>query len=529
MARRLRSFLLFAVIVVTFSYLGGRFGGGVQAAMYEPAVDLPGASDPTAAFRQVYSLVDRNFANPLNPDKAIYDGAIPGMLATLDPHTTFFDPRSYRQLLDEQKGRYFGVGMEVGPRNNKTVILAPFPGSPAYRVGLRPGDVLVSVDNKSTDGLNTNEIADLLKGPRGTPVKIVVLREGAPDYITFTVVRQEIERKSVPDGFFVAPQIAYIKIAGFDENTSHELNENLRRLGQDHFQGLVLDLRSNPGGILNEAVEVAGAFLPRGVTVVSARGREYPARSYTVRNGARGRQYPIVVLVNQYSASAAEIVAGALQDHDRAWILGQTTFGKGLVQSVLSLSEGAGLALTTAHFYTPSGRLIQRDYSHESFFDYRYHKDGITRNPNDVKMTDSGRTVYGGGGITPDEEYRVPALDPLENELYRTYLFQFARWYFTTHSKNLPAGWMPDAQVMSDVQAYLRNQHFQFDEARFARDQDWIKRDLAREMYVFAFNVNESDKVFAKNDPEVKRALDAMPKAEALVDNAKHVMAQRRH
>ncbi|MGA7235423.1 MAG: S41 family peptidase [Bryobacteraceae bacterium] len=528
MVRRLRSLLLFAVIVVTFSYLGGRFGGGVQAAINEPDLDEPGVSQEASAFLRIYSLVDRNFATPLSPDKAIYDGAIPGMLATLDPHTTFFDPRAYRQLLDEQKGHYFGVGMEVGPRNNKTVVVGPFPGSPAYRVGLRPGDVLVSIDDKPTDNLNTGEIADLLKGPRGTPVKIVVSREGEPSYMTFTVVREEIERKSVPDGFFVAPDIAYIKIAEFDENTSSELNDNLKHLGQDHFKGLVLDLRNNPGGILNEAVDVAGAFLRRGATVVSARGREYPARTYTVRNGAHGREYPIVVLVNQYSASAAEIVSGALQDHDRAWILGETTFGKGLVQSVLSLSDGAGLALTTAHFYTPSGRLIQRDYSHESFFDYRFHKDGITRNPNDVKMTDSGRTVYGGGGITPDEEFHASVLDPLENQFYRTYLFQFARWYFTKHSKNLPAGWMPDAQVMTDLSAYLRSQHFEFDEAQFTRDQVWIKRDLAKEMYIFAFNVDESDKVFVKSDPEVRKAIDSLPKAEALMQNAKRVMAQRR-
>lgn len=526
MARRLRSLLIFAFIVVAFSYLGGRYGEGVEAAIAEPDADQPGAE--AAAFLRVYSLVDRNFATPVSPDKSIFDGAIPGMLATLDPHTTFFDPSSFRQLLDEQKGHYFGVGMEVGPRNNKTLVLAPFPGSPAYRVGLRPGDVLVSVDDKSTENLNTSEIADLLKGPRGTPVKIVVSREGEPDYLTFTVVRQEIERKSVPDGFFVAPGIAYIKIGEFDDNTSRELDDNLKRLGQDRFHGLVLDLRNNPGGVLNEAVDVAGDFLRRGMTVVSARGRDYTARNYTVRNGERGRDYPIVVLVDQYSASAAEIVSGALQDHDRAWILGETTFGKGLVQSVLMLSEGAGLALTTAHFYTPSGRLIQRDYSHESFFDYRFHKDGITRNPNDVKMTDSGRTVYGGGGITPDEEYRVPALDAFENQLYRTYIFGFARWYFTKHSKNLPAGWMPGAPVLADFRAWLLdNGHFQFDESQFTRDQAWIARDLAKEMYVFAFNVDESDKIFAKSDPEVKKAIDSMPKAEALVENARRAMARR--
>ncbi len=528
MARRLRSFLLSAAIVLAFSYLGGRYGGVVQAAMDVPDLNDSGTTNETAAFERFYTLVNNNFADPIDPDKAIYAGAIPGMLATLDPHTTFFDPRAFRQLLDEQKGHYFGVGMEVGPRNNKTVVLAPFSGSPAYRAGLRPGDVLVSINDKPTDNLNTTEIADLLKGPRATPVKIVVSREGRTGYLTFNVTREEIKRKSVPDGFYAAPGIAYIKIASFDDNTSRELDDNLQRLDQSHFQGLVLDLRDNPGGILNQAVDVAGAFLRRGMTVVSARGRDYSAKTYTVRTGSRGRDYPVVVLVNAYSASASEIVAGALQDHDRAWILGETTFGKGLVQSVLSLSDGSGLALTTAHFYTPSGRLIQRDYSHESFYDYRYHKDGITRNPNDVKMTSAGRTVYGGGGITPDEEYRTPRLDALENQLYRTYLFQFSRSYFTTHPRNLPAGWMPGQQTLDDLRGYLHDQHFEFDDAQFTRDREWIKRDMAKEMYVFAFSVEDSDKVFAKTDPEVRKAIDSMPKAAGLVENAKRVMAQRR-
>jgi carboxyl-terminal processing protease len=528
MARYIRSVAFFVFIILSVSFLGGRFGATVKAAIGDPDTETSASSPVISTFAHFYAEVERNFATPLNPDKAIYEGAIPGMASRLDPHTTFFDPRAFRQLLEEQKGRYFGVGMEVGSRNGKTVILAPFPGSPAYRAGLRPGDVLVSVDDKPTANLNTSEIADLLKGPRGTAVKVTVSREGEPNYLSFAVVRQEIERKSVPDGFFVAPNIAYIKIAEFDENTSRELEDNLKRLGTDRFQGLILDLRDNPGGILNEAVDVAGEFLRHGATVVSARGLHYPPRTYVVRNGERGREYPIVVLVNQYSASAAEIVSGALQDHDRAWVMGETTFGKGLVQSVLSLSDSAGLALTTAHFYTPSGRLIQRDYSHESYFDYRYHKDGVTRNPNDVKMTDSGRTVYGGGGITPDEEYRAPALDNLENALYRTYIFGFSRYYFTKHSKNLPAGWMPGPQVLAEFRAWLLDvQHFPFDEAQFKRDEPWITRDLAKEMYVYAFNVYESDKVFAQTDPEVKKAIDALPKADALLENAKRVMARR--
>jgi carboxyl-terminal processing protease len=528
MWRQARSLLLLPIIVAGFSVLGGVYGNGVQAAINEPDLDESGVSGDVLGFTKIYSLVDQNFATPLNPDRAIYAGAIPGMAATLDPHTTFLDPRAYRTFLDEQKGHYFGVGMEVGPRNNKTVVLAPFPGSPAYRVGIRPGDALVSVNDKSTNNLTTNEIADLLKGPRGSPVKIVVSREGAPDFLTFTIVREEINRKSVPDGFFVGQGIAYIKITGFEDDTSRGLEDNLKRLGQDGLQGLVLDLRGNPGGVLDEAVDVAGAFLRKGMTVVSAHGRAYPPKTYTVRNGVRGREYPVVVLVNQSSASAAEIVSGALQDHDRAWIMGETTFGKGLVQSVFPLSGGTAIALTTAHFFTPSGRLIQRDYSHQSFYDYYSHKDGITRNANDVKMTDSGRTVYGGGGVTPDEEYQTPKLDLLEAALYRNYLFSFTRWYFSKHSSRLPAGWLPDMEVLESLHDYLVDNKVDFKETDFMIDQDWIKRQLTKEMYIYAFDVDASDKIFAKSDPEVKKAMESMPKAAALVENARKVMVKRR-
>jgi carboxyl-terminal processing protease len=418
--------------------------------------------------------------------------------------------------------------MEVGPRNNKTVVIAPFPSSPAYRAGIRPGDVLVTINDKPTDNLNTTEIADLLKGPRDTAVKIVVSREGAPDLLSFSVTREEINRKSVPDGFLLGRGIGYIKVTGFEDDTSRGLEENLKRLGTDSLQGLVLDLRFNPGGLLNEAVDVAGAFLPKGTTVVSAHGRAYAPRTYTVRTGARGREYPIVVLVNQSSASAAEIVSGALQDHDRAWIIGETTFGKGLVQTVFPLQSGAAIALTTAHFYTPSGRLIQRDYSHQSFFDYYAHQDGVTRNANDVKMTDSGRTVYGGGGITPDEEFKTPPLDRLESELYRTGIFSFTRWYFSRHSSKLPAGWLPDQDVLESLHDYLADHNVDFKETAFMIDQDWIKRQLTKEMYLYAFDVDASDRIFAQTDPEVKKAVESMPKAAALMENARKVMAKRR-
>ena len=271
--------------------------------------------------------------------------------------------------------------MTVAPRNGKTIVIAPFAGSPAYKAGIRPGDVILEVNDKRTDNMTTTEVADLLKGPRGTQVQVVIAREGADKPIIFNIIRDEIPRKSVEDAFWVKPGVMYLDIQSFNENTSREVEENFRRLGEQNVKGLILDLRENPGGLLNEGVAVADRFLQKGQTIVSHRGRSSPEKPYIARHGNSGFDYPIVVLVNRYSASAAEIVAGALQDHDRALILGDNTFGKGLVQTVYPLAENTGLALTTAHFYTPSGRLIQRDYSHTSFYNYYYNrKDADTKN-----------------------------------------------------------------------------------------------------------------------------------------------------
>src|SRR3989440_5499211 len=391
MAQKRRALLCLVFVIALCSLLGGLYGPPVQVASAANEDDI---RNSLRVFTKVYNVVEENFADPLSPDKAVYKGAIPGMLRTLDPHSNFFDPRDFQLLREDQKGHYYGVGMTVAERNHKTIVISPFTGSPAYKAGIRPGDVIMTVNDKSTDNLTTTEVADMLKGPRGTQVQIVIAREGNEKPITFNVIRDEIPRKSVPDAIWLKPGVAYLNIEQFNETTSPELEENLKRLGENNFKGLVLDLRENPGGLLNEGVAVADHFLPKNALIVSHRGRSAPEKAYVARNGNRGREDAMVVLVNRYSASAAEIVAGALQDHDRALILGETTFGKGLVQTVYTLSEGTGLALTWAHFYTPSGRLIQRDYTNKSFFDYYYRRDENLRNPVDVKQTEGGRTVY---------------------------------------------------------------------------------------------------------------------------------------
>ena len=530
MAHKKRSMLVLPLIVFFCSLLGGTYGSRVEAAVSAPdntPVAEISLERDVDGFAKVYALVGENFANRVDPNKAIYKGAIPGMLRTLDPHSNFFDPKDYQVLKEDQNGHYSGVGMQVGSRGSKTVILAPFPGSPAYKAGLRPGDSIAAVNDKSTDGLTTTEVADMLKGPRNTAVKITVRREGASDFLTFNVTREDISRKTVQDAFWVKPGIAYIHILSFGDYTYRELDQNLRRLGEGNIQGLVLDLRDNPGGLLDQAVDVGDHFLQKGQTIVSQRGRASAEKVYRATRGNQGRDYPIVVLVNRYSASAAEIVSGALQDHDRGWILGETTFGKGLVQTLYPLPDRSGLALTTAHFYTPSGRLIQRDYSHLSFFDYYFDKDRNARNPNDVKMTDGGRTVYGGGGITPDEKFATPKLDNLEAELYRNGIFSFTRDYFAQHQAALPKGWLPGNDVLQQLHDYEQQRGVKFTDAEFNADRDWIRRHLAKEMYIWAFNVDESDRVYAMTDPEVERAVQDMPEAGALVQHAKKAVAQR--
>jgi len=524
MARTLRPFLLSLALVGFCAFLGGLFGSdslSVAAAATED--DLSGG---LKQFTSVYRLVEENSADKVDPDKSIFKGAIPGMLRTLDPHSSFFDVKDFANLREEQRGMYYGVGMTVQPKDGRTVVVAPFTGSPAYKAGIRPGDVILEVNDKRTDGLTTTQVADMLKGPKGTPVQILIAREGVDKPITFNVIRGEIPRHSVETAFFIKPGIMYVDVQSFTETTSKEIEEAFKKLGEQNVKGLVLDLRDNPGGLLNEGVAVAGRFLRRGQTVVSHRGRSSPEKPYSATNGSSSRDYPIVVLVNRYSASAAEIVAGALQDHDRAYIIGDNTFGKGLVQTVFPLSENTGLALTTAKYYTPSGRLIQRDYSNGSFYDYYFRKDIETKNLMDAKMTDGGRTVYGGAGISPDEKVTFTYNKFQIDLLRRRAFFDFVAKYFGAHDTNIPKTWTPDAAMLQEFREYLLKNGTQFTEQDFAENTEWVKTELKKEAWITCFSRDESLKLAAETDPTVVKALDDLPKARTLLENAKKQMVR---
>jgi carboxyl-terminal processing protease len=523
-----RGILVVLGVLVVSAILGGIYGPPVRAT----ASSTNDLQNSIRSFTRVLSVVQRNYAIPVDTDHALYDGAIPGMLRVLDPHSTFFDPQQYALLREDQRGKYYGVGMTVGPQDGHTVVLAPMPGAPAAKAGLRPGDIISAVDGKSTDGLTTSEVADLLKGPKGTDVHVSVTREGYDHLLTFTVTRDEIPKHSVDVAFMVRPGIGYVKLSAFNEETDVELAAALKKLDEPDLQGLILDLRGNPGGLLNEAVAVSDMFLDKDQLIVSHRGRASRERRYYAVRGNGGVRVPLVVLVNGGSASASEIVTGSIQDHDRGLVVGERTFGKGLVQTVTPLSEGTGLALTTARYYTPSGRLIQRDYKDVSLYDYLYnHKNP---RPTEVRLTDGGRQVYGGGGITPDVVVSEPKLDPFQELLLRRDVFfpfhggvgSFTTYFLGT-KPHITKDFVADDHVLQLFRHHLDQEKIQYTEADISQNLDWIKREIKKEVFISIFGLPAGYQVEMENDPQVLKAIESLPQARALYQNVRRIIAER--
>src|SRR5208283_1739877 len=520
-----RSLFLVVFFLLACGFLGILFAQhtGQQSSLTSDS----DVKDSLKQFTDGYSIIENNYAEPVNPDKAIYNGAIPGMLHALDPHSNFFDPKSYALMREDQRGKYYGVGMTVGPRNNKVIVIFPFTGTPAYKAGIHPGDVIIAVDGKSTENMSTGDVADLLKGPKGTTVHISISREGVEKPMEFTLIRDEIPRYSVDVHFLIRPGIGYLHVTGFNETTEEEVSKALEEFGD--LKGLILDLRGNPGGLLSEGVGVADKFLKKGQLIVSHHGRASAEKRYSAQHGNGGKDYPLVVLVNRLTASAAEIVSGAIQDHDRGLIVGETTFGKGLVQTVYPLSENTGLALTTAHYYTPSGRLIQRDYANVSLYDYYFDRpDDDSKNTanREVKLTDSGRTVYGGGGIKPDVGIDPIKTNHFQDSLLQHYaFFNFAKHYMVNHHPT--KSFEVDDVTLQDFRKFLDAEKIPFTEAELLQNNDWVRSSIKSEIFVNAFGQEEGLKVKAEADPEVLKALDLLPQAKQLAESARHIIAQR--
>jgi len=521
--------------------------GSLAGEFYGPRAEATPASESDSEvqaqlkkFTRVYSLVEREYADAVDPNKTIYGldvlgsplGAIPGMLRTLDPHSDFFAPRTFAQKQEEQAGKYFGVGMGIVSqldRSGKLSSMIPsvVPGSPAFRAGVRPGDVIRKVNGKSAEGLDSSKVANLIRGPKGTSVRISVERQGYDQPVEFSITRDEIHNPTVDDAFLLKPGIAYIHINEFDETTDDELTAALKALDAGNLKGLVLDLRGNPGGLLDQAVDVSDHFLAKEQLIVYQYGRASRERRYVATRGNRHQEYPMVVLVNRYTASAAEIVSGALQDHDRALIMGEPSFGKGLVQSVYLLSEHTGLALTTAHYYTPSGRLIQRDYQNVSLYDYYIRSEGNDGPHDQVRHTDGGREVYGGGGITPDIAVPPPTLNEVQQKLSDAdAVYDFSQHYLGIH-KTIPRDFQVTPEVIEAFDQYLANRNVRVSPAQVQENLDFVKQKLRNQLVQIVYGHDQELRLEAESDPLVAKAVECMPQAAALLAHTRQYLASR--
>lgn len=523
--------------VVLCALLGGMYGQQVEATT--DSGDDSDVQGSFKAFTRIYDVVEQNYADRVDPDRAIYGppgsslGAIPGMLRTLDPHSNFFDPHAFTQLREDQEGKYYGVGMTISVRVNKMGKLLPFvqlpvPGSPAFRAGLRPGDAIIGVDGKPTEGLSVSQVADMLRGPKGTVVRVSISREGSDQPLEFTITRDEISKHSVDEAFMVRPGIAYVHINGFNETTNDELTGALKTFNQNGLRGMILDLRNNPGGLLQEAVDVSDHFLEKNQLIVYHYGRRSNEKRYNATRGQKGNEYPMIVLINRQTASAAEIVTGALQDHDRALVMGEPSFGKGLVQTVYPLSEHAGLALTTARYYTPSGRLIQRDYAKVSLYDYLYHSELSPTPHTEVRVTDGGREVYGGGGITPDLEVSDPKLNRTQENLEgHGAFFNFSKYYLGIH-KTISRDFEVDDTVIQEFKHFLESENVQLPDQDLQDSREYIKNRIRLQLVGMIYGEDEAQKINLENDPLLQKALKSLPQAAELLANAKRYMAARK-
>jgi carboxyl-terminal processing protease len=432
--------------------------------------------------------------------------------------------------------------MTIQQQGNKVFVVYPAEGAPAFRAGIHAGDIIYAVngkivsinsrpdnvDSKSAGSLTSSDlVAKALKGPKGTSVEVTLIREGQPNPLVRTLIRDEIPHPSVDLAYEIRPGVAYIHLTQFQETTAQEVITAID--GFSNLKGLVFDLRGNPGGLLSQAVEVCDHLLTKGQGIVSQRGRAYPDQVYNATHGNGGHTFPIVVLVNRGTASAAEIVSGALQDHDRALIVGETTFGKGLVQTVYDMADHTmALALTTYHYYTPSGRLIQRDYAGVSLYNYYTHggvqpADTASR---EVKLTDAGRTVYGGGGIAPDEKIESPKSNHFQDLLLsKDVFFHFAPVYLVnrTADKNFQV----DAAVLAEFKKFLTGQEIPYTEADLNGVMDWLKISIKSQVIITQIGETEGLRARADWDPMIQKALTFLPEAQALQDNAHKVLAQK--
>ncbi len=447
----------------------------------------------------VFSIADREAADPVAPDQAFYQGAIPGMLKVLDPHSVFFDPGQFEQLKQMQHSESKGFGSIVSVLPGRVIILQTLEGTPSAKSGLAAGDEILAINGYELARLEFEQLVELLTAARQQEAQLYVRRPGNARVLRFTLKPELVDSPSIDRAFALAPDIGYIRIASFDEPTGKLAREKIESLGGDKLKGLVIDLRNNPGGSVQAALETASLFLTPDQLVFSVKGRSAKTEEVRVPKLTRPYKFPVSVLINEKSASASEILSGALQDHDRAAIVGEPSYGKGLVQRVYTLSSNTGLALTTAFYYTPSGRSIQKPLAFGQL-------DSKAIVPAGSFHADSGRTVLGGGGIQPDERVTPIELSRLEMVLDASgSLTTFATEYIQGHE--IGADFDVTPELLDQFRVFLSDRKIQPPVSDFLRDRAWIQSRLKQEIVNLKFGVAKGDEVEMQRDPVVQAAL----------------------
>ncbi len=559
-----RKFIIFAALVI----VAASVAGGVRSRASRRHAVTSNSNSTTQAekyeaekiesdYREAIATVEDKYVGDIDYEKAT-QAAIQGMLFTLDPHSVYFPAAEFKKLKEDQSSSFYGIGVQILRHDDGVYVQSVVENTPASRSGLRYGDRIVDVDGKDARNWSSEEVSKNVRGDRLKPVQIKVERPGEEVALTFRIVRDAVPLPSIRNSFMISPGTGYIGlVGGFQHTTDDELREAIANLEKEGMRQLVLDLRNNPGGLLDQAIDVASEFLPRDKAIVSVKGRsEYTEAAVYKSNGRDPEDMPLVVLINRNTASASEIVAGAIQDHGRGLVVGETSFGKGLVQHVFQLPYGFGLTLTTARYYTPYGRSLQRDYSSGSLYDYYVRHDENENqqpiqpgqpSPNESLQpsrgsnapafrTAAGRVFYGGGGITPDIEARPLTATPVRGRIGEA-AFYFTRLLVAGKVAGLesyrvervdyvnsvkPSDYPITDRVLEAFRNYVRKEQPRLQIAQADADIEFVKLRLRQEIVTAAFGADAGQRVALESDPQALRAVNVLPDAKRLAESVRN-------
>ena len=511
---------IFAVVILVTALVAGTWAvGRVQETTDNTYANIE-------RFIQVLTKVRDHYVESVSTDK-LMDSAIRGMLRTLDPYSQYLDKEEAEKLETTTHGSFGGIGISIGIRDGWVTVISPIEGTPAWRAGIQGGDRIIKIDGVSSEGLSLDDAMKKMRGERGSKVELSIYREGRERPMDFTITRDIIQIKSVPYAGLLSSGVGYVRLSNFSERSREEIDAAIAKIEKQNPRGLILDLRYNPGGLLSQAVEVSEEFTPRGKKIVYTRGRDASQnRDFYSSSSSPHSSYPLVILVNQWTASASEIVSGAIQDLDLGVVVGRSTFGKGLVQTVIPLTRsvsGPKLKLTTAKYYTPSGRCIQKE---EQLKDGALAEDDGSSDalPDSLKAqrplpeyhTEAGRVVYGGGGIVPDlelEDVRFPRI--VEDLESKQFFFKYAVKYAVKH-KDAPANYAISSGMRDEFLMMLKSEKFEYNADSLAAAQHWVDTGMRRELARRFVGDEEAYRVALEDDEQVRQSAALFDKASTL-------------